>query len=68
MTSSKNEEGILHSSVNECDIKLSLVTDYLERFKIQDMRLVAPIKDLERCVQMMQHALHPDDCEGCSHE
>ncbi len=59
---------VIHSSINECHVKLSLISDYLERFKIQDARIVAPIHDIERCVDLMQHVLHMDDCEGCSHE
>ena len=39
----------LNNSINECQIKLSLIDDYLERFQIEDARLVAPIKDIERC-------------------
>jgi hypothetical protein len=51
-------EKVLSSSVCECQIKLSLISDYIERFKIQDVRILAPIHDIERCVDMMAHALH----------
>ena len=60
-------ETVLNSSVNECQAKLCLISDYLERFKIQDVRILAPIHDIERCVDMMGHALgmhdkdHSDD-------
>ncbi len=60
-------EKVLSSSVNECQAKLCLVADYLERFKIHDARIVAPINDIERCVDMMAHALHKDEPEGDPH-
>jgi len=52
---------ILHSAVSECHVKLEIITDYLERFKISDNRLVAPIHDIERCVDMMHHLMHHDE-------
>ena len=61
------KEKAFHSLVCESHAKLSLITDYLERFKIEDVRIVAPIRDIERCVDMMGHALgmcdqdHHDD-------
>ena len=61
-------ENVLSSSVCECQIKLSLISDYLERFKIQDVRILAPIHDIERCVDMMAHALHQDEEGSCPHE
>lgn len=54
----KDIEEILHSAVDECHAKLEIVNDYLERFKISDNRLVAPIHDIERCVDMMYHVMH----------
>ena len=51
----------LNNSINECQVKLSLIDDYLERFQIEDARLVAPIKDIERCVAMMHHTM---GCDG----
>jgi len=49
---------MLEGNVSECEAKLSLVNDYLERFKIQDLRIVAPIRDIERCVHIMIHLLY----------
>jgi len=49
---------LLEGTVSECDAKLSLVNDYLDRFKIQDMRIVAPIRDIERCIHVMLHMLN----------
>ena len=54
----KDVDEILHGAVAECNAKLELITDYLERFKISDNRLVAPIHDIERCVDMMTHLMH----------
>ena len=57
----KDVDEILHSAVSECNAKLEIITDYLARFKISDNRLVAPIHDIERCVDMMHHVMHPED-------
>ena len=61
-------EKVLNNSVNECQTKLCLISDYFDRFKIRDVRILAPIHDIERCVDMMSHALHEDEEEGCTHE
>ena len=45
-------------TVSECQAKMELIDDYLERFKIKDMRIVAPIRDIERYVMVMAHLLH----------
>ena len=58
MNNSDDVNDILHSSVGECQAKLFLISDYLERFKIKDMRIMSPIRDIERCVEMMAHVLH----------
>ena len=54
----KDLDDILHSTVAECHAKMELITDYLERFKIVDNRLVAPIHDIERCIDVMHHMMH----------
>ena len=56
------DQALLHDSITECQIKLSLIDDYLERFQIEDARLLAPIKDIERCINMMHHTM---GCNGC---
>ena len=56
MTSDENK--IIESAVGECQVKLGLITDYLERFHISDARITAPIKDIERCVDVMTHILY----------
>ena len=48
---------VLQSTVCECESKISLINDYLERFKISDVRITAPIWDVERCVGVMKHIL-----------
>ena len=56
-------EKALESSVGECQTKLELVNDYLERFQIKDSRLLAPILDIERCVCAMVYLLNGHDGE-----
>jgi len=56
------DQELLHDSINECRVKLSLIDDYLERFQIEDVRLLAPIKDVQRCIAMMHHTM---GCDGC---
>ena len=56
-------EKALESSVGECQTKLELVNDYLQRFKIKDSRILAPIYDIERCIHMMMHLLHDNHGE-----
>ncbi len=48
----------LEMNVAECQTKLELINDYLERFKITDARLRAPIFDVERCVGIITHLMH----------
>ena len=56
------DQELIHDSINECRVKLSLIDDYLERFQIEDVRLLAPIKDVQRCVAMMHHTMGCDCC------
>ena len=49
---------ILVMNVAECQIKLELIDDYFERFKINDARVRAPISDVERCVGIITPLLH----------
>lgn len=49
MTSDKHLEAIF-DAISEAEIKLMLVQDYLQRFQITDVRLVAPLKDIDRCI------------------
>jgi len=49
---------ILEMNVAECQTKLELINDYLERFRITDTRLRAPIFDVERCVGIITHLMH----------
>ncbi len=48
----------LEMNVAECQTKLELINDYLERFKITDARLRAPVFDIERCVRIITHLMH----------
>ena len=70
---------MLEGTVSECQAKMTLVNDYLDRFKIQDMRIVAPIRDIERCIDVMLHMLYghgldhdhhgsEDDHHGSEHD
>lgn len=68
MINSDIAESVFNSSINECQAKLYLISDYFERFKIQDVRILAPIHDIERCVEMMAHALHENGEGNCPHE
>ena len=68
MIDSEMTENVLHSSVNECHAKLCLILDYFERFKIKDVRILAPIHDIERCIDMMSHVLQKDGQDDCYHE
>ena len=54
----KEVDKIVRSAVDECNAKLDIINDYLDRFKISDNRLVAPIHDIERCIETMHHILH----------
>ncbi len=58
---------ILHGAVAECNAKMELITDYLERFKIKDNRLVAPIHDIERCIEVMHHVMNEKGMGDESH-
>ena len=51
----------IESNVGECQAKLDLVNDYLERFKIMDNRILSPIKDIERCIHIMVLLLQHHD-------
>jgi len=53
----KDLQKILASTVAECFAKMEIITDYIERFKISDNRLVAPIHDIERCISVMNHIM-----------
>lgn len=48
----------LEMNVAECQTKLELINDYLERFKITDARLRAPIFDVERSVVIITNLIH----------
>ena len=56
------DQEMLHNSITECQVKLSLIDDYLERFQIEDVRLLAPIRDIQRCVSVMHHTMGCDNC------
>ena len=53
MEDRKNPISILARQIDECEAKMELVQDYIERFKIKDIRIVAPILDIERCITFM---------------
>jgi len=53
MEDRKNPISILERQIHECEAKIELVHDYIERFKIKDIRIVAPILDIDRCIHFM---------------
>ena len=59
MTSDENK--IIESAVGECQVKLGLITDYLERFHITDPRITAPLFDVERCIGVIMHVIYDHD-------
>ena len=61
MNQNDNHMNILRDSIGECKTKMELVNDYLNRFKISDIRLVAPLLDVERCLNVVLHILSHDD-------
>jgi len=44
--------------VGEVAAKMILIQDYIERFKISDVRLLAPLQDVDRCVSVLCHILN----------
>jgi mRNA-degrading endonuclease RelE of RelBE toxin-antitoxin system len=61
MNRSEDMQDMLENTVNECQVKMELINDYLGRFKISDTRILAPIHDIERCVSVLSHILHRHD-------
>jgi len=56
--------------LEESQIKMELIRDYLHRFKISDPRLVSPIMDIDRCLSVMDHLMgheHDDHDYGHNH-
>jgi len=72
MMNSEELGKMLEGTISECEAKMSLVNDYLDRFKIQDMRIVAPVRDIERCIHVMLHMLYDrgsgHDPHGSEHD
>ena len=63
MNNDKELKAIM-SVVAEATAKMTLIQDYIERFKISDVRILAPIQDVERCVCVLDHILNhksPED-------
>ena len=60
-----NEEELktIMSAVMEATAKMALVHDYIERFKISDVRIIAPIQDIDRCVRVLDHILNHNPTE-----
>ena len=56
MMGSEEVDEVVRSAVDERNAKLDIINNYLDRFKISDNRLVAPIHDIERCVETMHHS------------
>jgi len=54
---------MLHSALNEGSIKMTLVRDYVERFDIKDMRLVAPLVDISCIFHKLLEDMFDGDCQ-----
>ena len=55
--SKKEQIQSLLSAISEAEAKMILVQDYLDRFKISDMRLLAPVHDIDRCISHVCHII-----------
>jgi len=54
---------MIMSAVVEATAKMALIRDYIERFKISDVRIIAPIQDIDRCVCVLDHILNHNPTE-----
>jgi len=61
---SDEELKTIMSVVAEATAKMILIQDYVDRFKISDIRILAPIQDVERCVTVLDHILNHKSPEG----
>ena len=59
---SKDKMEMLHSALSEGSIKMTLVRDYVERFDIKDMRLVAPLADISCIFHKLLDDMFDGDC------
>ena len=53
---------MLWAALNEGSIKMTLVRDYVERFDIKDMRLVAPLVDVSSIFHSLLENMFNGDC------
>ena len=60
---SEDKMEMLHSALNEGSIKMTLVRDYVERFDIKDMRLVAPLVDISYIFHKLLEDMFDGDCQ-----
>jgi len=60
-----NEEELktIMSAVIEATAKMALIHDYIKRFRISDVRILAPIQDIDRCVRVIDHILNNNPTE-----
>ena len=59
----EGEMKMIMSAVIEATAKMALIRDYIERFKISDVRILAPIQDIDRCVCVLDHILNHNPTE-----
>ena len=59
----EEEMKMMMSAVMEATTKMALIRDYIERFKISDVRILAPIQDIDRCVCVLDHILNHNPAE-----
>ena len=59
-------KNVLLSNIGECQTKLELINDYLERFQIRDSRITAPVFDIDRCISMMVHIIDHENSDSRS--
>ena len=57
---------MLYVALNEGNIKMTLVRDYVERFDIRDMRLVAPLVDIGCIFHKLLEDMFDGGCPQCN--
>jgi len=55
---SDDEKKTIMSVVEEATEKMVLIKDYVIRFKISDVRILAPIQDVNRCIWILDNILN----------
>ena len=56
------EYEVLHSALTEGSVKINLARDYIERFQIQDMRLISPLVDINGIFHTLLEHFFDGEC------